>query len=282
MNELTVVMGRTLHGEDLTTDLVAGGHHLGAGETRSGKSVMTYGLLSQIVANGGASVRVVGIDPTTVLLRPLADRLAPAVDPWLVLGTEEPARMVAVMSEIRAEMNRRLGVIAGEGQDKLATFSPALPLLVVVLEELPGIMRVLAGADAESGAKPAERLSPKFKNHFETLAAEAAKTGIRLICLAQRPDADILGGYAREQLTTRWSFRTSGRESTAMMFPDLTADELDAAGDLEPGMGWCREPGRRPLLFRADFVPSYQHYARYIARHDLGWLRGLASVGATQ
>ena len=242
LTELRVMLGRAASGLDVVLDLVALAHWLVCGETRSGKSVACYGLLSQLAAAGPA-VRVVGVDPTSVLLRPFAERLAPRRDPLIVRGTEEPEQVIAVMQALRAEMVRRLALLEALDTDKLTNFTPSLPLIVVVLEELPGITRLLAAADQAAGAKPAERLAPQFQNHLETLAAEAAKVGIRLVCLAQRPDSNILGGYAREQLTTRIGFRFSGLEGVKMLFPELDSDDAKRVSKFDAGMAFIRQPG---------------------------------------
>ena len=235
LTELRVILGRASSGLDVVLDLVALAHWLICGETRSGKSVACYGLLSQLAA-AGPSVRVVGVDPTSVLLRPFDERVSPKHDPLIVRGTEEPERIISTMEALRAEMVRRLALLESLDTDKLMVFTPGCPLIVVVLEELPGITRLLAAADQASGAKPAERLATQFQNHLETLAAESAKVGIRLICLAQRPDSNILGGYAREQLTTRIGFRFSGLEGVKMLFPELDSGEAKRVSKFEAGM----------------------------------------------
>ncbi|WP_440717533.1 hypothetical protein [Gordonia oryzae] len=177
---------------------------------------------------------------------------------------------MSVMHGVYGEVQRRLEGLYTARADMVTRFSVGLPLLVVVLEELPGIMRQLEAYDAASGFRPAERLAPRFRERFETLAAEAAKVGVRLLCLAQRPDAGILGGYAREQLTTRVSFRVSNPDGLRMMFADGSSEIYASASALEPGHGFFREPGPRGVVrFRADYVTSYRQYAGHVEGCDL-------------
>ena len=264
LTSLPVTLGRDSAGADVQWDILHGAHLLVTGETRSGKSVFSYNVLAQLAER--PQVRVVGVDPTTVLLRPFRERFD---DPWIALGAV-PKQYIAVMNGVHTDVRQRLDDLYAQGLDKLSVFDTSTPLLVVVLEELPGIMRQLESYDACNGLKPAERLAPRFRERFETLAAESAKAGVRLVCLAQRPDAGILGGYAREQLTARVSFRVSNPEGLRMMFGDGASEMYGAASTLDAGYGLFREPGPRGVVrFRADFVGSYRQYAQHVEGCDL-------------
>ncbi|KXT58243.1 hypothetical protein Y710_03980 [Gordonia sp. QH-12] len=273
-DSIVVNVGVDEFGAPINLDLLTGGHVLICGETRSGKSVATYVLLGALA--GRPDVRVVGVDPTSLLLSPFLDRHPH--ERLIELGTSDPDRMVGVLTDVVAEMDRRLGLLRERGWDKFSRVCPAEPLLVVVLEELPGSIRTLAGVDKARASKPAERLEPKFKLLFERIVSEAAKCGIVVCSLAQRPDADVLGGYARSQHPTRLGFRVSNSEELRMMFPSLDQDEAKRAMSLEPGCGYVRIPGPEGhRAFRAHFVPSYTQYVERVRAFPIKRLAGMVS-----
>lgn len=257
MSELTnfpISLGRDSSGRRVAVDIATASHLLICGEVRSGKSVLTYLILGALAGDFGR-VRVAGIDPTGVLLGPFRDRFA---DPWIVLGTEDGQAMLRCLEDLVAEMDQRLRMLGGF--DKISRFSPAVPLLVVVLEELPGIIRALDAHDKSSGAKPTERLAPRARLAIERLVSEAAKVGIRVLSLAQRPDADVLGGYARAQMPTRIALRMGAAEDFRMLFSDISPEDAAVGIQSPPGTGFIRQPGQPLRRFRADHVRDYALY----------------------
>lgn len=261
MTELPIRLGRSASGEPVILDMVAASHALICGEVRSGKSVLTYLLLGGLAPHF-ETVRVVGIDPTSVLLGPFRDRFP---DRLIALGTTDVDHIMAVLDALIEEMDRRLLLLRELGTDKLAAFDRTRPLYVIVLEELPGIVRALEAHDKTSGAKPAERLAPRARLAIERLVSEAAKCGFRVVSLAQRPDADVLGGYARAQMPTRIALRMGSAEDVRMVLSDVNSEDAAAAVNAPPGVGFIRTPGPHGLRrFRVDHVPDYDSYVRRV------------------
>ena len=271
LTSLPVRMGRTIHGEPLVVDFVSGGHWLIAGETRSGKSVATY-VLTAALAEHFATVRVVGIDPTSVVLGPFQDRFP---DKAIVTGTGDIPACVRVVDYFLSVMEDRLTLLRQHDSDAIRCFSPGLPLIAVVLEELPALMRAARTVDA--GFKPADRLAPRLERGIERLLSEGAKVGFRVVALMQRPDAEVLGsGYARAQLTTRVGFRMSDPADLSMLFKTLTPDELSAGTRAEPGVGYVRTPGTvGAQRFRTDYVPSYRAWSRMVRQSGASYYTGV-------
>lgn len=270
LTSLPVRMGRTIHGQPLIVDFVAGGHWLIAGETRSGKSVATY-VLTAALAEHFATLRVVGVDPTSVVLGPFEDRFP---DPAIVTGTGDIAACLWVIDDLLSQMDHRLQLLRRHDSDAIRCFSPSLPLVAVILEELPALMRAARTVDA--GLKPADRLAPRLERGIERLLSEGAKVGFRVVALMQRPDAEVLGsGYARAQLTTRIGFRMSDPADLSMLFRTLTPDELSAGTRAEPGVGFIRTPGTvGAQRFRTDFVSSYRAWSRMVRQSGAPYYTG--------
>lgn len=268
-----VRIGRSVIGDPITLDLIADATHtLIVGATGSGKSVLSYGLLGAAAAS--PHLRVCGIDPTSLLLGPFDDRLG-GDDPLIVLGNQ-PDRTVQVCDALIAELERRLKLLRQRGIDKLATATPSEPAWVVVLEELPAIVRSLQAADKASGSKPADRLAPRFINALERLVSEARKCAMYVLALAQRPDAEVMGGYARAQFSTRVALRMESADDYRMIFPELDRDEASAGMRFRAGMGYIRAPQFDSVqTFRADFVPTYGAYCDQVRRYTPAILQSM-------
>ena len=97
-----VSIGHSLDRGPISIDLVSEAHCLITGQTRSGKSVFTYALLSQLALM--PHVRVVGVDYSGILLRPFAQRIP---DPQVVNGGDNVEAAVGVLAWLKGEMDRR-------------------------------------------------------------------------------------------------------------------------------------------------------------------------------
>lgn len=275
---LPIRLGRDLDGRPVVIDMATITHLLVCGETGSGKSALTYLLLGELAAHF-ETVRTVGIDPTDVLLGPFHDRFP---DPWIVLGAEaDHQRVVDTLEGLVAEMGRRLVMMRRAGRDKFDTFSEKLPLIAIVLEELPSIVRSLDSFDKVTGAKPADRLAGRARLAIERLLSESRKVGFRVIALAQRPDADVIGGYSRSQMPTRIALRMSAAEDFRMALSDVSKEMAEQAMNSPAGVGLIRTPDADPLRrFRVDHVPSYQAFVQRVDQTAPAQFRRRKSAGS--
>lgn len=248
-----VVIGRLSNGADATVNLRDAAHLAIQGATRSGKSVLTYGLLAPLA--GREDVRVCGVDPSSVLLGPWADRKDSgpiALGSGAEVGAEESAildQYVSVMIEVLREMTQRLAVLRTQGLDKFDTFDAERPLVVCVLEEFPGAIEQLKAADAT--LKPAERRLPIFQAAVNRVLREGAKVGVRVILLAQRMDASIVGGASRSQLGVRITLRVDNAEGVRMLHEQASSELIAEVPEFAQGRGLFQEPGSpaRPAQF---------------------------------
>lgn len=246
-----LVLGADELGRPVPVELGDSAHLIVQGASGSGKSVGMYGLLGQLAP--AADVRVVGSDITGLLLAPWAAR--PDVAPsWCALGTRDPAAHVRALGRVVDEMDARIAAMP-PGCDSVP-ITPACPLLLAVVEELPGLMRVLdtAGNGLEKAAR----------GHLDRIVGEGRKAGIRALLIAQRADAKILGGYARGQASHTISFRVDTLAALAMLHADV--DKLTAAehATAPPGVALLSAPGVPLLRFRAPLT-TYPVYCAEVA-----------------
>ncbi len=251
-----VVVGRTERGTDLVLDVRAAWHTAIQGMTRSGKSVLTYDILSGLSRN--LAVRVVGIDPTGILLNPWRGHPG---DDLRSLGTADMGAAAAVLQRIADDMDSRIAGMLGRFEDKIEEFTPDLPLLVVVLEEYPGTLSAAEGWDQSTGAKPADRVAPQIQRNVRRLIQEGAKAGIRVILIAQRMDASIVGGAERSNLGTRITMRVDNADAVKMLHPNISPDVVSQVARFMPGVGIIERPGDEIMIFKADLMS----YTRYVA-----------------
>lgn len=272
VRSIPIVVGRTQHGREVVIDLVADAAHIiYQGKTRSGKSQATYNFLAQCASN--PCVRVVGSDPTSVLLAPFARR--DHGERRIHLGTDDQGGTVEVLRWVKAESDRRIEAMWDRRIDKYAAFSPAFPLIVCVLEEFPGIVEAAQDEDAAEGRKPAERIAPRVQSLVRQIAAQSAKAGIRLLILAQRAEASIVGGNARSNFAVKMSLRLDEPESLRMLHPTATPEDCAQVENFPPGVGYFEQPGRRREIIRTDLVGDYSVYAQAVLTADRGYLGDL-------
>ena len=254
-----VVVGRLEDGTDATIDLRDATHTAIQGMTRTGKSVFTYGLLAQLA--GVPEVRVMGVDPNAVLLAPWAERALPGD---IALGSDADEAL-AVIDRAVALMDERLHDLPAQRLEKLEIFTPDSPVVLLVLEEYPALIR--AAELADGGRKPAERVLPRIRAQVGRLVSEGAKAGIRVLLITQRADASILDGPTRAQMGTRITFAVDNRDAVTMLHPSAESETVDAVRGFPPGRALFWQH-RRQQVMQSDFTPYDVYLSRVEGKHS--------------
>lgn len=256
-----VVVGLDENAEDIVHDFASPWHLALQGMTRSGKSVLSYGLLAGLVRY--SEVKIVGSDISSVLLAPWAYRR----EGQAVIGDADMPAHVAVIEGVLAESRRRTSTFYGARIDKLEDFTADRPLIVCVLEEYPGLLDALAEDDEASGRKAGQKLAPRMKRAVSSLVAQGAKAGIRVVLLAQRFEAGIIGGATRSNFGFRVSLRVDNQDSIKMLHPSAPEDTIEQVELFQPGQGLLDRPGVPRVVFRARHVPDYAKWLDYVEKH---------------
>lgn len=249
---LAPVVGRKEDGEDLVMDFLSASHTAIQGQTRSGKSVLCYVALSQL--HGHPDAEIWGIDPNAVLLSPLSEH-APE---RFVLGSD-PEKAEALLQSLVTLMDDRIKILTRDRIDKLENFSPDLPLIVLILEEFPALIR-----SAEMYDKPlktSERITPKIRALVGRLVSESAKAGIRVVLITQRADADILDGASRAQMGQRISFGVDNADAVRMLHPAATPETALLTTTFRAGRCLTFQD-RKEAIAQIDYID----YPTYLAR----------------
>jgi len=250
-------IGRDEHGEDVYIDLRDSWHVGIQGMSRSGKSCLAYAILT--LAAMMLEVVVCGCDPTGILFAPWA------AAPGQLLrasGTRETLAVRAAVSAIVDEMERRIAMLPELDLDKFSEFTPTLPILLVILEEYPGLLSALEADDEAEGRKPVERIAPKIKRDVRRLVQEGAKVGIRLVILAQRAEASIVGGAERSNIGLKVTLRVDNGDAVRMFHPSASPELIEMMGSAKPGQGVVDLPGEGLRRMKVDYID----YSTYLAR----------------
>lgn len=248
-----VLLGRDDAGRAIRLDWRGGAHTAIQGVTRSGKSVLCYGVLAQLAAI--PEVLIAGIDPTALLLRVFADTRHAK---YQALGLADHNAHEQVLEDLVAVMDRRIAELPID-RDTIE-IGINQPALVVVLEEYPGELRAIDAIDKDRGKR--------IRAMVGRLLAEGAKVGVRVIMLAQRAEAAVIGSFERAMCSTRISFRCDSRGSVELLHPGADPAIADAHTRALPGVGLITSPGHELRRFKAVYLGAYREYAQAVRRAD--------------
>ncbi|GMA87494.1 hypothetical protein GCM10025868_27440 [Angustibacter aerolatus] len=106
-------------GADVVLDVFDPWHIGIQGATRSGKSALSYTLLSALAYR--ADVLVCGVDPSGILLAPWKTGPGAA---WIATGTADLTNAVDALAGVVAEMDARIRRLLDEGRDKARRLRP--------------------------------------------------------------------------------------------------------------------------------------------------------------
>jgi S-DNA-T family DNA segregation ATPase FtsK/SpoIIIE len=250
-----VLLARTEAGADVVQDWDAAPNCVIQGATRSGKSVFCYSLLAQLARR--RDVLIAGSDPSGILLgRPYVGTVHRA---WQVTGSGNVAEHLQLLRRLVAEMDRRITELPDRA-DKLPA-SVENPLMVVVLEEFAGLLRLASTLPTPKGEA---KITDQLRALFGRLVSEGHKVGFRLVVITQRADATIIGGFERGQLGLRVSFRVTDPEALVMLHPE-GRDYFRQHTQAPPGVALFEAPGTQLTRVRGPRLAGDElsDYARY-------------------
>jgi S-DNA-T family DNA segregation ATPase FtsK/SpoIIIE len=241
-------MGKDIAGRPVVADLAKMPHVLVAGTTGSGKSVAINAMILSLVYKATANeVRLILIDPKMLELsiyEGIPHLLAPVVTDMKYAGH--------ALNWCVAEMDRRYKLMSTVGVRNLAGYNSkikeakdkgvplphpfsltpdtpepleALPLIVVVIDELADLMMVVG---------------KKVEELIARLAQKARASGIHLVLATQRPSVDVITGLIKANVPTRVAFQVSSKIDSRTILDQQGAEALLGQGDmlyLPPGSG---------------------------------------------
>ncbi|NMA68117.1 MAG: DNA translocase FtsK, partial [Desulfitobacterium sp.] len=225
--KLRFALGKDIGNQPIVANLAKMPHLLVAGATGSGKSVCITGIINSFLFNATPQeLKFLMVDPKMVELsiyNGIPHLLAPVVtDPKKASGA---LKWVVKEMETRYELFAASGVrdidrynqmkAQEEGKDKDSP--PALPWIVVIIDELADLMMVAATEVEEAICR---------------LAQMARAAGIHLIIATQRPSVDVITGLIKANIPSRISFAVSSQIDSRTILDSTGAEKLLGRGDM--------------------------------------------------
>lgn len=222
---LSVALGKDIEGKPVVIDLCKMPHGLIAGSTGSGKSVCINSIIISLLYKASPEeVKMILIDPKMVELAPYHDlpHLATPV-------VTDPKQATMALKWAVEEMDRRYELFADSGVRDIGRYNelmaetspdvvqPALPYILVVIDELADLMMVAPGDVEESIAR---------------IAQKARACGIHLLVATQRPSVDVITGMIKANIPTRIAFSVSSQVDSRTILDSVGAERLLGRGDM--------------------------------------------------
>jgi S-DNA-T family DNA segregation ATPase FtsK/SpoIIIE len=222
---LTLAIGKDIGGNGILADLATMPHLLIGGSTGSGKSVAINAMLMSVLMRATpAEVRLILIDPKRVELGAYN-----GVPHLYVPVVTEPKEAASALAWAVTEMDRRLKLLAkakaknigsynGMVQaEKLGEDAEELPYLVVVIDELADLMMVAA---------------KEVEDSIVRIAQLARAAGIHLVVATQRPEANVVTGLIKANITNRIAFSVASAIDSRVILDQPGAEKLVSRGDM--------------------------------------------------
>lgn len=223
-SKLKTALGKDISDQPVIADLAKMPHVLIAGATGAGKSVCITALINSILFNARPDeVKFLMVDPKMVELsiyNGIPHLLAPVVI--------DPKKAAAALKWVVKEMETRYELFAAAGVRDIERYNrmkavdteqttPALPWIVVIIDELADLMMVAANDVEEAICR---------------LAQMARAAGIHLVIATQRPSVDVITGVIKANIPSRISFAVSSQIDSRTILDATGAEKLLGRGDM--------------------------------------------------
>ena len=225
-----VILGKTVSGENMVSDLAKMPHCLIAGATGSGKSVCINTLIMSILMNASPDeIKLIMIDPKKVELTPytqLPHLIAPVIT--------EPHGAYAALNWMVKEMQSRYDILKHLGLRNITAFNARTPntelessLSVSVPERMPAIVGII-----DEFADLMMASSSDLETPIARIAQMARAVGIHLVLATQRPSREVITGLIKANFPTRIAFKVASRVNSQIILDENGAESLLGNGDM--------------------------------------------------
>ncbi len=215
---LSIIIGRDVTGEPISTNIAKMPHMLIAGATGSGKSVAIHSIIvSLLFKNSPQTLQFIMIDPKKVELsvyNGIPHLAAPVVT--------EGKKAIGVFRWALQEMERRYETLLRAGCRDIDGYNgkhkdEQLPYLVIIVDELADLMATY-GKDIETAVV--------------RLAQMARAVGIHLILATQRPSVEVITGLIKANVPCRVALQVASQIDSRTILDSSGAEKLLGGGDM--------------------------------------------------
>ncbi len=228
--QIPVILGKTVTGENVISDLAKMPHCIIAGATGSGKSVCINTLIMSILMNARPDeIKLIMIDPKKVELTPytaLPHMIAPVIT--------EAHGAYAALSWLVKEMQVRYEILKQLGLRNITAFNNRVPnkelegsLSTPVPERMYAIVAII-----DEFADLMMVSSTDLETPIARIAQMARAVGIHLVLATQRPSREVITGLIKANFPTRIAFKVASRVNSQIILDENGADSLLGNGDM--------------------------------------------------
>ncbi len=231
-SRLAVALGRDNAGRYIVSDLAKMPHVLIAGATGSGKSVCINCIVCSILYRATPDeVKLMMIDPKVVELSSYN-----GIPHLLVPVVTDPKKAASALDWAVAEMSGRYKKFAELGVRDMKGYNlhrpedePAMPQIVIIIDELADLMMVAPGEVEDSICR---------------LAQLARAAGIHLVIATQRPSVNVITGVIKANIPSRIAFTVASQVDSRTILDVGGAEKLLGRGDMLFAPAGVNKPAR--------------------------------------
>ncbi len=227
---IPVLLGKSVSGDIVMSDLAKMPHCIIAGATGSGKSVCINTIILSILMNARPDeIKLLMIDPKKVELSAytnLPHLIAPVIT--------EPHGAYAALNWLVREMQQRYEMLKQLGLRNINAFNERkidkeleASLDIPVPETMFWIVAII-----DEFADLMMASSNDLETPIARIAQMARAVGIHLILATQRPSREVITGLIKANFPTRISFKVSSRINSQIIIDDVGAESLLGNGDM--------------------------------------------------
>ncbi|MDD3365372.1 MAG: DNA translocase FtsK, partial [Syntrophomonas sp.] len=236
---LAFALGEDISGSAVVAKLSDMPHLLIAGSTGSGKSVCLNSIIMSLLYNATPDeLKLVFIDPKMVELT-----IYNGIPHLMTPVVTDAKKASVVLRWMTTEMEKRYKLFAEKGVRDIYRYnqaSPALPFIVIIIDELADLMMVA----------PVE-----VEDSICRLAQMARAAGIHLIVATQRPSVDVVTGIIKANIPSRIAFAVSSQTDSRTILDIGGAEKLLGKGDM--------------LFSPVGAVKPYRVQGAFVSDHDI-------------
>jgi S-DNA-T family DNA segregation ATPase FtsK/SpoIIIE len=225
-----IILGKSVTGDNVMSDLAKMPHCLIAGATGSGKSVCINTIIMSILMNARPDeIKLIMIDPKKVELTPytqLPHLIAPVITE--AHGAYAALNWMVKEMQIRYEILKQLGlrnISAFNSRTINKEFEASLS--IAIPEKMPSIVGII-----DEFADLMMASSSDLETPIARIAQMARAVGIHLILATQRPSREVITGLIKANFPTRIAFKVASRVNSQIILDENGAESLLGNGDM--------------------------------------------------
>lgn len=240
---IPMVLGRTITGEPIVTDLASTPHLLIAGSTGSGKSVCVNSLICSILyRKSPKEVRLIMVDPKIVELK-----IYNGIPHLLTPVITEAKKTIKALEFCIYEMDRRYKLLQGLNVRNIKAYNKKIVEARLAREKLPYIAVII-----DEFADLMATVGKELETQLARLAAMSRAIGIHLVLATQRPSVNVITGLIKSNIPSRIAFAVTSAMDSRIIIDEIGAEKLLGKGDMLYSSNADPSPSRIQGAFLSD------------------------------